>query len=87
VPTNRIEIEWKPSQGLEAKLWDKGGGKHDITAIIQMLTGSTGVGKIYTQIELGNGVVNTIVGFKPLSEEIKLDVPESVTRQLLELLG
>ena len=85
--TNRIEIEWKPSQGLEAKLWDKDGNEYDITAIIKMLTGSTGVGKVYTFLELGNGVVNTIVGFKPLSEEIKLDVPESVTRQLLELLG
>ena len=86
MPTNRIEIEWEPSKGIEAKLWDQEGKQHDITDVMQMLTGATGVGKVYTKLALGNGIVATDLGFQPMSEELTIDVPDSVTRQILGLL-
>lgn len=86
MPKNRIEIEWEPSKGIEAKLWDQEGNQHDMTSVMQMLTGATGVGKVYTKLALGNGIVATALGFQATSEEITLGVPESVTKQILGLL-
>lgn len=85
MPTNRIVVEWSENL-LEAKVYDKNGVQHDITAIFQRMSGATGVGVVGSKIELSNGTVDTKIEFRPTAKELTFSTTQKVVDQILEAL-
>jgi len=86
MPTNRIQIEWSESSGFDAKVYDNNGVAHNITSIFQRISGATGVGRVSSKIELGNGTVETGIEFRPTSKELTFNTTPKVVNQILEAL-